>query len=392
MAWNEPGGNGKDPWGRRQNEQGPPDLEELAKRMQEKLGGLFGGSRGNGADQNSDEGGGWSPRYIGLIAFVVLLIWSLFGFYTVQPAEQGVELRFGKFTRVTQSGLRWHIPYPIEQVVKVNVEELRAVPHQALMLTQDENLVVVELVVQYRVKDAQAYLFNVRDPDDTLRQATESALREVVGNSRMDDVLTSGRDAAALQTKDFLQQILDRYETGLLVRSVNMQNAQPPEAVQAAFADVIKAREDEERLKNTGEAYSIQVAQEAGGMSDRLRQEAIAYKSQVTALAEGETNRFISVLTEYSKAPEITRQRLYLETMEEVLGSSSKVLLDAGGNSPLLYLPLDKLIGDNSQMPPKSQYNPVRDNATQTGQPGAGGNAMLRPPRTDSRSTDRSSR
>jgi len=349
MAWNEPGGNGKDPWGHRNNDQGPPDLDELVKKMQDKLGGLFGGSGNRGSNSGDSKTPELSPKAIGLILLGLFVIWLLFGFYTVQPAYNGVELRFGKAKEViANQGLNWHIPYPIESVVKVNVEEIRAIPHQALMLTQDENIVEIALVVQYQIDDAKHYLFNVKDPDNTLRQATESALREVVGMSKMDEVLTSGRDQVAEDTKKLTQEILNRYATGLIVRSVNMQNAQPPEQVQAAFADAIKAREDEERLKNKAEAYRNEVTQKAGGIADRIVQEAEAYRSQMVEKANGETRRFLSVFKEYQAAPDVTRKRLYLETMESVLSQTSKVMVDIEQGNPLLFLPLDKMMGQNT--------------------------------------------
>lgn len=353
MAWNEPSGNGnKDPWGHRKNEQGPPDLDEIFKKWQDKLKGLFGGKpSGHGSDDQISMG------FVGALFVVLLLIWGSFGFYTIQPAEQGIETYFGSYSRTTQQGLNWHIPYPIEAVQKINVEQMRAVTHKALMLTQDENMVEIELVIQYNIKPdgAKDYLFKVRDPDNTLHQATESALREVVGNGKMDEVLTGQRDRVASDTKKSLQNILDRYETGLQVASVNMQNAQPPEAVQDAFADVIKAREDEERIKNKAQAYANEIRQRAGGYAEKLRQEAQAYKSQVIARAEGETQRFISILNEYSKAPEITRKRIYLESMETVMSSTSKVLMDTKHGNNMMYLPLDRLAGNgNLVMPPVS--------------------------------------
>jgi len=363
MAWNEPGGNGdKDPWGHRNNEQGPPDLDEVVKKLQNKLGSLFGGSGSSGNNGNGSNGDNNVNGFlVTLLLGAGFIVWLLFGFYTVQPAEQGVELRFGRYINTTEQGLNWHLPYPVETVQKVNVQQIRPMQHKALMLTQDENIVEIELVVQYRVKDARDYLFNVADPDNTLHQATESALREVVGTSKMDSVLTSGRDAVAAHSKQLIQEILDRYKTGLIVESVNMQNAQPPEAVQAAFEDVIKAREDEERHKNKAEAYSNEVVQRAGGFSDQLRQQAQGYKSQVVAHAEGETRRFTSILKEYEKAPEVTRQRIYLETMEEVLGRTSKIMLDVPdkGNN-LMVLPLDKLFGGraNSTALPNASVSP----------------------------------
>ena len=342
MAWNEPGGNGKDPWGHRKNEQGPPDLDEIVKKLQDKLNGLFGkgGSGGGGASGDT-----LSWTMIGIILLIIFIIWLLFGFYIVQPAEQGVETRFGAYTRMTNQGLNWHWPYPIEQVQKVNVEQVRAVSHKALMLTQDENIVEIELAVQYRVKDAKDYLFIVREPDKTLHQATESALRESVGTSKMDDVLTRERDRIAAETKELIQTILDRYKTGLIVQSVNMQNAQPPMEVQDAFDDVIKAREDEERSKNMAEAYANEVVQRARGVADRMRQEAQAYKAQVSADAEGQTQRFLSVLREYEKAPEITRKRLYLEAMESVLSKTTKIMIDLDSGNNLMVMPLDRILG-----------------------------------------------
>jgi len=357
MAWNEPGGSGdnNNPWGNRKKEQGPPDIEEIVQKMGDKLGELFGGggrNRGN-KSSGSDSGGNnsgmelsWSA--IVFLAVIFLIVWGLFGFYTIQPAEQGVITRFGEYNRTEEQGLNWHWPYPIEEIQKVNVEEVRSLRHSALMLTKDENIVVIELEVQYRVKDAQNYLFNVLDPDNTLHQATESALREVVGTSNMDGVLTDDRARVAIDAKRLIQEIMDRYKAGLIVSSVNMQNAQPPEAVQAAFADVIKAREDQERSKNKADAYSNEVVEKAKGRANRLRLEAQAYKAQVTARSIGETKRFLSVLREYEKAPAITRQRLYLESMEMVLSNTSKVILDIQSGNNLMVLPLDRLLNNST--------------------------------------------
>jgi membrane protease subunit HflK len=359
MAWNEPGGNGKDPWGHRKNESGPPDLDDIVKKMQDKLSDLFGGGKGKGSDNDErgdgDGGGGeglsWSA--IAFIAVILLAIWSMFGFYIVQPAEIGVVTQFGRYKEpMTQQGLNWHWPYPIEQVQKVNVKEVRAVTHKALMLTKDENIVEIELVVQYLVNSAKDYLFNVRDPDNTLLQATESSLREVVGTSNMNGVLTSERTRVAKDTKKLIQTIVDRYKTGLEVTQVNMQNAQPPSAVQAAFADVIKAREDEERSKNEAHAYANEIVERAKGFADKLRQEAKAYKAQVIARSEGETKRFLSILAEYERAPDITRQRLYLESMESVLSNTSKVMIDVQSGNNLMVLPLDRILGNTANTRP----------------------------------------
>jgi membrane protease subunit HflK len=346
MAWNEPGGNGnQDPWGHKKNEQGPPDLDEVFQKIQNKMGNIFGNGNNN-SDGSSDNNGGGSLSWsaIGFLAVIFLLIWSLFGFYIIQPAELGVVTQFGRYKETTEQGLNWHLPYPIETVEKVNVEQVRAINHRALMLTKDENIVVIELVVQYRIKNAENYLFKVDNPEDTLQQATESALREIVGSSKMDDVLTSERTRVALETKEVIQKIIDPYEVGLTVTSVNMQNAQPPAAVQAAFADVIKAREDQERSKNKANAYSNQIIERAKGTADRLIEEAEAYKAQVTAKSLGDTQRFLSVLKEYEKAPDITRQRLYIETMESVLSKTSKVMVDIKSGNNVMLLPLDKFL------------------------------------------------
>ncbi len=354
MAWNEPGGNGKDPWGHRKNESGPPDLDDIVQKIQDKLSDLFGGGKGKGSDHDGQGGGGkglsWSV--IAFLAVILLTIWSLFGFYIVQPAEIGVVTQFGRYKGMTQDGLNWHWPYPIEQVEKINVKEVRAVTHKALMLTKDENIVEIELVVQYLVNNAKDYLFNVREPDNTLLQATESSLREVVGTSNMNGVLTSERTRVAVETKDLIQTIVDRYQTGLEVIQVNMQNAQPPAAVQAAFADVIKAREDEERSKNKAHAYANEIVERAKGFADKLRQEAQAYKAQVIARSEGETMRFLSILAEYERAPDITRQRLYLETMESVLSNTSKVMIDVQSGNNLMVLPLDRIFGNTANTLP----------------------------------------
>ncbi|MCK5720854.1 MAG: FtsH protease activity modulator HflK [Thiomargarita sp.] len=344
MAWNEPGGGDKDknPWGNRKPEQGPPDLDEIVQKVGEKFDKIFGGGQKTG--QNDDGGGGLSNASFGLILFIALAVWISSGFYIIEPAELGVVTRFGHYEKTTEQGLNWHLPAPIEQVQKVNVQQVRAVTHSALMLTKDENIVKIELVVQYRVKDAKDYLFKVADPDNTLLHATESALREIVGTSNMDAVLTSERTRVAAETEEIIKGIIDLYETGLIVTSVNMQNAQPPAAVQAAFADVIKAREDQERSKNKADAYANEVFERAGGLAGKLRQESQAYKAKVIAHADGETKRFLSVLREYEKAPIVTRQRIYLETMESILSKTSKIMVDLQGNN-LVVLPLEKLLG-----------------------------------------------
>ena len=364
MAWNKPGngdsGN-RDPWGsRRGGQQGPPDLDEIVRKIQARLNSLFGGGRGG-----SGRGGGFGSFRagglgIGAILIIVLILWGLSGFYVVQQAERGVVLRFGKLHAVTDAGLRWHLPYPIETVKKVNVQKVFAieigyrsnerstgttrVPKEALMLTEDENIVDIEFAVQYQIKNAANYLFNVNDPEATIVQATESAIREIVGKSKLDFVITEGRDDVAIRTQALLQQILDRYKTGIAITTTKMQKAQPPEQVKAAFDDAVKAREDEQRLKNEAQAYANDILPRARGTAARLVQEGEAYKASVIARAGGDAERFLNISRQYQKAPDVTTERLYLETMEQVLSNTTKVFVDQKAGNNILYLPLDQII------------------------------------------------
>jgi membrane protease subunit HflK len=345
MAWNEPGGGGdKDPWGNRGN-QGPPDLDEVFRNFQRKFGSLFGGKGGRGRGGGRGVGlGGGGAIGIAIVLAIVLVFWMATGFYKIEEAERGIVLRFGKHVDTTQSGLHWHWPTPIESVTKVDVTKVTSVPLRAKMLTQDENIVDIEGTIQYQIADATFYLFNVRTPEVSLSQAAESALRESIGSSKMDFVITEGRGQIAFQVEQLIQQILDSYGTGLRIVKFNILNAKPPEAVKDAFDDVTQAREDEVRLVNEAEAYRNEVLPKARGAAARLREEADAYKQEVIARAEGETERFVQLLNEYERAPRVTRDRLYLDMMESVLGKSSKVMVDLEGNNNLLYLPLDKLM------------------------------------------------
>lgn len=333
MAWNEPG-KGQDPWGQGGNNN-PPDLDEVIKNFQKKFGGLFGG--GEGGD-GSGKGLG-----IGTILVLGLLLWAVFGIYIVDPAERAVILRFGKYHATTEPGPHWHMRL-IDTKVQVNVDELRSYPLEQLMLTQDENIVAVDLTIQYKIKDVKDYVINVRSPDNTLRHATESALRQTVGKSRLDYVLTEGREVVADDILEMLQTLLDRYGAGLQVTAVNMQRAEPPDQVRDAFDDVIKAREDKIRLRNEAEAYANQIVPVARGNAQRLLAEANAYRDSVIARAEGEATRFDQLLVEYEKAPQVTRERLYLEAVESVLTNTTKVMVDVEGGNNLMYLPLDRLM------------------------------------------------
>lgn len=349
MAWNEPGGNGdKDPWGNNggnRGNQGPPDLDEVFKNFQKKFGSLFGGGGKSGGKIKSPNSG----KSLTIIIVVLGLLWCATGFYKIEEAERGIVLRFGEHVDTTQKGLRWHLPVPIERVEKIDVAKIYTIPLRATMLTQDENIVDVEGTVQFQITDAVKYAFNVRGPEISLSQATESAVRESIGRSKMDYVITEGRGQIAEEVKGLVQTIVDQYETGLSIFKVNIQNAKPPEAVKDAFDDVTQAREDEERFKNEAEAYRNEVIPKARGAAARLREQADGYQKEVVAKAEGEASRFSNLLVEYKKAPGITRDRLYLDMMESVLNNSSKVMVDVKGGNNLLYLPLDKLMDRGGQ-------------------------------------------
>ena len=355
MAWNEPGGGNKDPWsGKGGNDQGgPPDLDEVVRKLQEKLGGLFGGGKqpsggggGGGMGLKLPKGGSIG---IGVIVGILVVLWLASGIYIVDPAERGVELRFGAYTAVTEPGPHWHIPFPIEEVVKVNVDQLSSFPHKAQMLTRDENIVDIELTVQSRIQDPVDYLFQDQTPDKTMRDATETIVREIIGRSDLDFILTEGRGRVAADIKLGVQRLIDDdYKTGMQITSVNMQPAKPPEQVKSAFDDAIKAREDKERLENKAEAYSNQILPQARGEAARAVEDGKAYKARVIAEAEGDASRFLAILTEYNKAPEVTRERLYLDAVEDVLANTSKVMVDVSGGNSLMYLPLDKIMGQSA--------------------------------------------
>jgi len=344
MAWNEPGGNGdKDPWGNRGRNQNPPDLDEVLRNLQKKFGSLFGG-KGGPRSTSGGSGGTVGGIGFGLIAGIVLLIWLASGFYKIEEAERGIIMRFGKHVDTAQPGLRWHIPYPIEDVIKVDITRVSTIPLRATMLTQDENIIDIEGDIQYQIGDPVKYLFSVRVPEITLSQAAESALRQSIGRSKMDYVITEGRGEIAIRVKNLIQEIMDSYHSGLNVNKVNIKAAKPPEGVKDAFDDVTQSREDEIRLRNEAEAYSNEVIPKARGAAARMREEADAYQQEVIARAEGETKRFEQQLKEYKKSPQVTRDRLYIDMMESVLDNSSKVMVDVKGGSNLLYLPLDKLM------------------------------------------------
>ena len=358
VAWNEPGGSGgKDPWGQRKRDQGPPDLDQIVRNIQRKLGGLWGGGPGRGG-----AGGGHMGRFsFSAILIAVVALWMASGFYMIRQGERGVVLEFGRNVAVTEAGLHWHFPFPIETVDKVNVQRVyvvqigyrssdrasgsRKVPGESEMLTGDENIIDIELAIQYKIKDPVAFLFDVRDPTETIIQAAQSAVREVVGQAKMDFVLTNGRSVVAQETQTLLQKILDKYHCGIHIVTVQMQDARPPQQVTAAFEDAVKARDDEHRVIDQAQAYARDIIPRAKGAAAGMVLEAEGYRASVIAKAEGNASRFGQIVTQYDKAPKVTRERLYLQTMQKVLSSTTKVFVDLPRGNNVIYLPLDRLAG-----------------------------------------------
>lgn len=348
MPWNKPGDN-NDPWSRKPGNQGPPDLDEVFRNLTKKFGGIF----GSGSSSGSGGKGGRSSKVIWIGLLAVVALWGMydrFGFYIVKQAERGVELRFGEYKRTTTAGLNWHIPFPIERVEIVNIDEVREVSNKTAMLTQDENIVEVSLEAQYKIKNAEDYKFNLRNPDVTVKNAMESAVREIVGKNSIDFVLFEGRAQISSTTRELLQGIMDEYGSGIYIQKVNLEKSLPPDQVKAAFSDAIKSREDYDRYIKEAEAYANSILPQARGEAARLLQEANAYRDRVIANSEGETKRFIKLLGEYEKAPDVTRERLYLEAVESVYANSNKVLMDVEGGNNLLYLPLDQLIRQHTSI------------------------------------------
>jgi membrane protease subunit HflK len=336
MGWDD--GDKGNPW-RSDRDKGPADLDAVVRDFQRRLAGLFGGGRGG-----SGRGGQrLNSSLVGSGAVLLVMLWALTGVYMVDAAERGVVLRFGAYQTTTQPGLRWHLPWPIETVEKINIGATEGLAYQGSMLTRDENIVIIDLVVQFRRTDPQGFLFNMRDPENTLRDVTASAIREIVGKNLLDFILTDGREEIATQTQDLLQATLDSYGAGVTIFEVNLQEAQFPREVEGSVQDAIRAREDRERRILEAQAYSNEILPKARGEAEKRRQDAEAYKSQVVASAEGEADRFMQILLEYEKQPEVTRERLYIETLEEILANSTKVLVDTEGGNNLLYLPLDQL-------------------------------------------------
>jgi len=360
MSLNDPNwgrGGSRGPQGPGGGNQGPPDLDELWRNFNRRLSELFGRRRRGGGDEPPLPPSSW--RFgggAGVLIALVLAVWLASGFYIVVEGQRGVVLTFGRFSQETGPGLRWRLPWPIQSNEIVNLQQVRTleigyrnnvrtkVLKESLMLTDDENIVDLQFAVQYVVTDATKYIFNVRRPDESAMQIAETAMREVIGKNRMDAILYETQVDIANKTRDLMQLIHDRYGTGIQISAVTVQNAQPPEQVQAAFDDAVKAGQDRERQKNEGQAYANDVIPRSRGAASRLLQEAEGYKQRVIANAEGEASRFKQVLAEYAKAPAVTRERIYIETMQQILASTSKVMMDFRGAGNLLYLPLDKLM------------------------------------------------
>lgn len=355
MAWNEPGGGkDQDPWGNRKKQDGPPDLDEIVRNIQDKFGGMFGGRKGGGS------GGGSAAFGFGFILILLLIFAFFWGFYKIEASEKGVVLRFGAHLKTTGPGLHWAIPW-VDEVKRVDVGQLREGVHKSQMLTKDENLIQIELAVQYKVDNAEHYFFQVREPIKTLNEASESALREVVGSKRLDEIISKegGRESLVKETREIMQGILNNYNTGLEVVKANLKSAQPPEEVQAAFEDAIKAREDEDRYKKQAEAYKRDILPKAEGDAQRLIEEAEADKQRVIEKARGEASRFSQVYAEYLKAPEVTRTRLYIQMMERAMSNVGKVIVNMDKGNNVLYLPLglDGKGFNPSQLVPPSSVN-----------------------------------
>ena len=351
MAWNESGGNNsggkRNPWGNgNKPEQGPPDLDEVVRNLQKRLAALFGGSGGGRGVTGGTSGPGRNLS-IGTIALVLLVVWALTGFYQVDAAERGLVFRFGKHVATTMPGPRWHLPWPIESKQVVNIQTIESFTETTRMLTSDENMVDINLEVQFRRANPLDYAFNVAKPDDTLEEVSESAIREVIGRSKLDEVLESGRQEIVARTKELIQRTLDAYKIGIEVTTVNLQDVKVPNEVAPAQQDAIKAREDRDRLSLEAQAYSNDRIPRARGDAVRLTQDAQAYRASKVADAEGESQRFTKLVAEYERAPAITRERLYIETIEAVLAASKKVIVDTDGNGQVIYLPLDKILEQN---------------------------------------------
>ncbi|HBY85795.1 MAG TPA: FtsH protease activity modulator HflK [Colwellia sp.] len=358
MAWNEPGNNDKDPWKNKGGKnQGPPDLDELMNDLGKKVTGIFGGKTTKGG---SGSGKSFSSIGISILLIVASVVYAFSGFYTIKEAEQGIVLRFGEYSGTVEPGINWKWTF-IDRIIPVDMQSTRDMPSSGFMLTRDENVVRVEMQIQYRVVDARKYIFSVTNADDSLNQSLDSALRYVVGHANMDDILTSGRETIRQSVWEELDKIIEPYDLGLIIVDVNFKDARPPNEVKDAFDDAISAQEDEVRFLREAEAYARGIEPRARGRVKRMEQEALAYKSRIVLDAEGEVARFDKILPEYQAAPKVTRERLYIATMEKVYGNTSKVMVDVDGGNNMMYLPLDKIIQQQNTgtRSSKTNYAPV---------------------------------
>ncbi len=347
MAWNEPGNNDKDPWKNKGGKnQGPPDLDELLNDLGKKVTGIFGG-KGKSSGGSSPSGKSFSSIGISLVLIIAIVVYAFSGFYTIKEAEKGIVLRFGQYSGTVDPGINWKWTF-VDRIIPVDMQSTRDLPASGFMLTQDENVVRVDMQIQYRVMNARNYIFSVTNADDSLSQSLDSALRYVVGHSTMDDILTSGREQIRQSVWKELEKIIEPYNLGLIVVDVNFKDARPPNEVKDAFDDAISAQEDEVRFLREAEAYARGIEPRARGRVKRMEQEALAYKGRIVLEAEGEVARFAKILPEYQAAPEVTRQRLYIATMEKVYSNTSKVMVDVEGGNNMMYLPLDKIMQQSS--------------------------------------------
>ena len=356
MAWNEPGNNDKDPWKNKGGKnQGPPDLDELLNDLGKKVTGIFGG-KGNGKSTggSTPSGKNFSSIGISLVLIIAIVVYAFSGFYTIKEAEKGIVLRFGQYSGTVDPGINWKWTF-IDRIIPVDMQSTRDLPASGFMLTQDENVVSVDMQIQYRVIDARNYIFSVTNADDSLSQSLDSALRYVVGHSTMDDILTKGREQIRQSVWEELEKIIEPYNLGLIVVDVNFKDARPPNEVKDAFDDAISAQEDEVRFLREAEAYARGIEPRARGRVKRMEQEALAYKGRIVLEAEGEVARFANILPEYQAAPEVTRQRLYIATMEKVYSNTSKVMVDVDGGNNMMYLPLDKIMQQSTTSSPALQ-------------------------------------
>jgi membrane protease subunit HflK len=358
MAWNEPGGNNQDPWGGRKKNDGPPDLDEALKKFQNKVQDIFGKKGGNGdGGDSSSAGPKFSGPIAGLIGVIAIVVYLAAGFYQLDAKEEAVVLRLGKFHAIEGSGLKWN-PKFIDAVYVINTTEERSYITKGFMITKDISIVELPVTIQYNVNDVKKFVLSVRSPENSLKHATESAMRHVVGSTVLDSVLSEGRELIAVEVDKKLQEYLDSYGTGIKIVNVNIQQGNPPAEVQASFDDVVKAKEDRERLINEAERYANAVVPEAEGRAARIVETATGYREQVVSKAEGESQRFKKLLVEYQKSPEVTRERLYIDAIESVMGNSSKVLVDVEGGNNMLFLPLDKIINSGGSLTSNDEMSP----------------------------------